>query len=90
MDLIGARRAFALFSLCSLGTLVLYFVYVNLVYICSRLRSSSSNRAVPLQSPVGDAEDERPLVNNDADEDSFGSEDEIFHRHVSTNVNAES
>ena len=79
MDQMGAKKTFAIFSACSLATLVLYFAYVNvLVHICTWNKARKHSKAVKLSTAAGEETEGVQLLlsTEDTDESSPSEKEE--------------
>ena len=78
MDSLGARKLFAVFSACSLATLVLYFGYVNiLVRVRSWIKGRKSRLILKLNTSStsgGESESAQLLLTSDDSDKSEGEE----------------
>ena len=79
MDSLGTRKLFAVFSACSLATLVLYFGYVNiLVHVRSWIKGRKSSVILRLNTSTSMSGDESEsaqlLLNSDDSDKSEGEE----------------
>ena len=70
MEHVGAQETFAIFSACSLATLVLYSAYVNIfTFVCPCLKSTTAAIRTKLRDPAQhtSGEEKEQLLMSDED-----------------------
>ena len=68
MDRLGSRKTFAIFSGCSLATLVIYFAYINILvrfYTWNQDRKGSKEFKMVTPTTKLDGESAQPLLSSE-------------------------